>query len=696
MSKVMTTGTSSCRNMNSFTDILEERRHTSDVAWITREWNPVRTLTNAQATNPMTIRKAVLNSLRVKEVIKELSQEREVAPEILYKEVEEQLIEIGHNRQISIVRWIGLFVTKVLKKTCSNLMVNEEAIVKLKTSMGNTPVIFAPSHRSYADFILMAYICFHYCIEIPCVAAGVDFMAMWLMGTLLRDCCAFFMRRQFSGDKLYYTVFSEYVRTLICQGTAPVEFFIEGTRSRSAKSLVPKFGFLSMALEPFLTGQIPDVLIVPISISYDRILEEKLFSYELLGVPKPKESTSGLIKALNALDEKYGKIYADFGEPISVRDFLQSHMFQRSSHSMGPIHLQSLSDQEMAMIRIISHHIVRSQQQISVLSPFHLVAVILNNNLLTNGTFDMQLSELVKEVAWFRSVIEMFGATVDISGDVEVSVREALHVHKSLITLLPDGAVQLKAVHTPGTKIDISRLKGHSLLDDTMNRAVPLLMLQHYVNPTLHFLANPAMITTVMQHLEPSGEISRENLFIRYQLVRGILSHEFVMHKAWEEKDFDEALKVLDLVNIVETTSANLLSLGNHRKLQVLLCNVLHPFFAGYLALSQTLAQVCGEARPERLVLCEAQRRVEMGLKSGEVSHPAALSLDGLGCGLQALVSIGAIHRIRRGDEVLYVANLKELKVVTEHLETLVALHGMDHKWSWQQLELHQSLPAKL
>lgn len=47
-----------------------------------------------------------------------------------------------------------------------------------------------------------------------------------------------------------------------------------------------------MALEPFLTGQIPDVLIVPINISYDRILEEKLFSYELLGVPKPKESTS--------------------------------------------------------------------------------------------------------------------------------------------------------------------------------------------------------------------------------------------------------------------------------------------------------------------------------------------------------------------------------------------------------------------
>lgn len=39
--------------------------------------------------------------------------------------------------------------------------------------MGNNPVIFVPSHRSYADFLLMSYITFHYDIEIPCIAAGM-------------------------------------------------------------------------------------------------------------------------------------------------------------------------------------------------------------------------------------------------------------------------------------------------------------------------------------------------------------------------------------------------------------------------------------------------------------------------------------------------------------------------------------------
>lgn len=51
---------------------------------------------------------------------------------------------------------------------------------------------------------------------------------------------------------------------------------------------------------------VPDVLIVPISISYDRVLEENLFAQELLGIPKPKESTSKLFKVLNILNENYG------------------------------------------------------------------------------------------------------------------------------------------------------------------------------------------------------------------------------------------------------------------------------------------------------------------------------------------------------------------------------------------------------
>ena len=49
-------------------------------------------------------------------------------------------------------------------------------------------------------------------------------------------------------------------------------------------------GLLSIITDLYFTSRVPDILFCPISISYDRVLEETLMARELLGVPKPKES----------------------------------------------------------------------------------------------------------------------------------------------------------------------------------------------------------------------------------------------------------------------------------------------------------------------------------------------------------------------------------------------------------------------
>lgn len=49
-------------------------------------------------------------------------------------------------------------------------------------------------------------------------------------------------------------------------------------------------GLLSMVVDLYANAGVPNILLCPISISYDRVLEEPLFAYELLGIPKPKES----------------------------------------------------------------------------------------------------------------------------------------------------------------------------------------------------------------------------------------------------------------------------------------------------------------------------------------------------------------------------------------------------------------------
>ena len=68
---------------------------------------------------------------------------------------------------------------------------------------------------------------------------GLSFLAQ-----VIRHCGAFFIRRSFGSDKLYWALFNEYVQQHLLNCDRPLEFFIEGTRSRTSKSLPPKHGKL--------------------------------------------------------------------------------------------------------------------------------------------------------------------------------------------------------------------------------------------------------------------------------------------------------------------------------------------------------------------------------------------------------------------------------------------------------------------
>lgn len=83
------------------------------------------------------------------------------------------LNEIGLSRSLPVIRWAGIILNNILDKICTGVYVNEESIKHLKGVIGNQPVLYLPSHRSYADFVLMSYICFAYDLEIPGIAAGM-------------------------------------------------------------------------------------------------------------------------------------------------------------------------------------------------------------------------------------------------------------------------------------------------------------------------------------------------------------------------------------------------------------------------------------------------------------------------------------------------------------------------------------------
>lgn len=80
-------------------------------------------------------------------------------------------------------------------------------------------------------------------------------MGMMGIAELLRKAGAFFIRRRFGNDQLYWSLISEYVKKGIMHGCHPMEMFVEGTRSRSGKSLYPKIGNnLFLKSSQFLSG----------------------------------------------------------------------------------------------------------------------------------------------------------------------------------------------------------------------------------------------------------------------------------------------------------------------------------------------------------------------------------------------------------------------------------------------------------
>lgn len=126
----------------------------------------------------------------------------------------------------------------------SRIYVSESKLYKLREEMQISQIqyIYVPSHRSYLDFILLSYVLFSHDMALPNIASGKDFYNMKIVGELLRKTGAFYMRRSFSNDLLYKEVFRSYIGHIVSHSGRAIEFFIEGTRSRSQKSIAPKYG----------------------------------------------------------------------------------------------------------------------------------------------------------------------------------------------------------------------------------------------------------------------------------------------------------------------------------------------------------------------------------------------------------------------------------------------------------------------
>ena len=213
--------------------------------------------------------------------------------------------------------------------------ININNLEKIKSIAEKNSLVYVPCHRSHIDYLALSYILLEKGLMLPHIAAGNN-LNIPLLSKIGRGGGAFFMRRSFVDNKLYSTVFFQYVRRLMQRGSS-IEFFPEGGRSRSGFSLPARPGLLSITIRSFASLNIDNVKIIPTYIGYEKIIEGNTYRSELLGEGKKRENFFDIFKSIRDFNNFLGNAYINFGEPIDLREFLDKELSGEDFHIASPL-----------------------------------------------------------------------------------------------------------------------------------------------------------------------------------------------------------------------------------------------------------------------------------------------------------------------------------------------------------------------
>jgi glycerol-3-phosphate O-acyltransferase len=198
---------------------------------------------------------------------------------------------------------------------------DESQVERLRAAMARQPGILLWSHRSNLDTLVLAAALQEKGLPPAHLFAGIN-MAFGPMGAIMRRAGVIFIRRSTSDDPLYKYVLREYVGYVL-EKRFNLSWSIEGTRSRTGKMLPPRLGLLSYAADAYLSGRVDDLLLLPVSVTFDQLHEISEYAEYARGASKKPEGFGWLYNFVKAQGARhYGKVYVRFGEPVPLSAFL--------------------------------------------------------------------------------------------------------------------------------------------------------------------------------------------------------------------------------------------------------------------------------------------------------------------------------------------------------------------------------------
>ena len=249
---------------------------------------------------------------------------REGIPEnVAFQQAKKHAREIVPSFSATVYFTVASTIARFLSETLYRVRIGRFDAV-LSGLDPKTTVVFVMNHRSNMDYVLVTYLA----AQRSALSYAVgEWARIWPISLLIRAMGAFFIRRKSRG-LLYRRVLARYVQ-MATQGGVTQAVFPEGGLSLDGRLAPPRLGILNYVI----SGWEPkgrDVTFVPVSINYDRVLED----YILLAAGKRGQRRFGANISVIARFigkqfwlwstgryRRFGYAAVHFGTPVSLSDF---------------------------------------------------------------------------------------------------------------------------------------------------------------------------------------------------------------------------------------------------------------------------------------------------------------------------------------------------------------------------------------
>jgi glycerol-3-phosphate O-acyltransferase len=338
----------------------------------------------------------VFGSREIVQAVQTYARDHHVSVEQARKQARTYLQEIVPKFNILAYYRIGAPVARAIMHFLYRVVVERKPIREFNDrAMKGAAVVYVINHRSNADYVLVAHMLFKF---ISLSYAIGEWARVWPLNHVFKWFGGYFVRRRYR-EPLYHAILSKFVQTITRHGVTQ-GIFIEGGLTRDGAFQKPKLGMLDYIVSAKRDPEFSAPLyIIPTAVNYDRVLEDRNLTEELLG--REERSTKGeklkttfdyvfksFFRGLFHRFKRYGYAIVSFGHPISIDDFAREH----------PEILSSAFDERKPAVAQLAERVMSEISDALPVTPVTMVASIFTKHpVLTDEAMLIEIEKVRAE-----------------------------------------------------------------------------------------------------------------------------------------------------------------------------------------------------------------------------------------------------------------------------------------------------------